>query len=184
MNGEWLRTPMSGGRADSGCLVEAGERNFILGAFASLIVALALAMNPQILEACDPVAVRRCAPVMRELRPQYSDDSLVERVLMQMTQGYRFVAAEEEGRVVAVAGFRVLENLAWGRFLYVDDLVSSEAERGAGHGSALIDWLVNEARRLGCDQFHLDSGVQRFGAHRFYLHKGMDINCHHFGMVL
>ncbi|MCB1211978.1 MAG: GNAT family N-acetyltransferase [Verrucomicrobiales bacterium] len=141
-------------------------------------------MNLEIIEAVEELTVRRCAPVMRELRPQYDEEALVQRVLMQLTQGFRLVGAVAVGEIRAVAGFRILENLAWGRFLYVDDLVSCEADRGAGHGSALIDWLVAEARRLGCDQFHLDSGVQRFGAHRFYLHKGMDINCHHFAMTL
>ena len=43
---------------------------------------------------------------------------------------------------------------------------------------------VAEARRRGCAQFHLDSGVQRFDAHRFYLHKGMNISAHHFAMPL
>jgi hypothetical protein len=36
-----------------------------------------------------------------------------------------------------------------------------------GYGGALFDWLVEHAREHDCDQFHLDSGVQRFRAHRF-----------------
>jgi hypothetical protein len=31
---------------------------------------------------------------------------------------------------------------------------------------------------------HLDSGVRRFDAHRFYLNKRMNISSHHFSMVL
>jgi hypothetical protein len=31
---------------------------------------------------------------------------------------------------------------------------------------------------------HLDSGVQRFAAHRFYLARRMDITCHHFALKL
>ena len=68
--------------------------------------------------------------------------------------------------------------------LYVDDLVTLESQQGKGYGSRMLDWLVEEAKRLGCDQFHLDSGVQRYDAHRFYLHKGMDIWCHHFALIL
>lgn len=33
-------------------------------------------------------------------------------------------------------------------------------------------------------ELHLDSGVQRYGAHRFYLRHGMDITSHHFRLVL
>jgi len=62
--------------------------------------------------------------------------------------------------------------------------VTRDVDLGVGFGSRLLDWLVDEAKRQGCEQFHLDSGVQRFGAHRFYLHKGMDITSHHFAMRL
>lgn len=128
--------------------------------------------------------VAACHPTMAQLRPHVTREALVARVARQRAAGYRLAGTVEEERVTAVAGFRLLENLAWGRFLYVDDLVSDERVRGAGHAHALFDWLVAEARTLGCDQLHLDSGVQRFGAHRFYLRHGMDITSHHFAMTL
>lgn len=89
-----------------------------------------------------------------------------------------------DGGVRAVAGFRVSECLAWGKFMYVDDLVSKDGERSKGYGGELFDWLVEHARSEGCDQFHLDSGVQRFAAHRFYLNRRMFIEAHHFGLKL
>ena len=63
-------------------------------------------------------------------------------------------------QTVAVAGFRVGENLAWGRFLYVDDLVTLSAHRSKGYGSKLLTWLKAFAVREGCMQLHLDSGIQ------------------------
>jgi GNAT superfamily N-acetyltransferase len=86
--------------------------------------------------------------------------------------------------VRAVAGFRIAEFLAWGRILYVDDLVTASAQRSRGHGQALFDWLVARARANGCAQLHLDSGVQRFDAHRFYLRQRMSITSHHFALQL
>jgi hypothetical protein len=38
------------------------------------------------------------------------------------------------------------------------------------------------ALEQGCRQLELDSGVQRFGAHRFYLREGFDISSHHFSI--
>jgi len=100
----------------------------------------------------------------------------------QRPEGYRIVASFAAGRdeAVAVAGFRRLHALAWGDHLYVDDLVTLPAFRGHGHADALFAWLADEARRLGCAQVHLDSGVQRHTAHRFYLNHGFDITAHHF----
>lgn len=131
----------------------------------------------------DRADIARCHEVMAELRPHVGAEEFVSRVERQAREcGYRLAFAEAGGEVCAVAGYRISECLAWGRFLYVDDLVTRAADQGGGFGSALFDWLVVEARREGCGQLHLDSGVQRFGAHRFYLAKGMDITSHHFAM--
>ena len=126
--------------------------------------------------------IRRCHPVMQQLRTQYSEAAFVEQVKKQIPAGYKLAFIEVDGEVQALAGYRILDSLAWGRFLYVDDLVSGEAVRGQGYAGQLIDWLIVQARAAGCKDLHLDSGVQRFNAHRFYLGKGMDITCHHFGM--
>jgi GNAT superfamily N-acetyltransferase len=103
---------------------------------------------------------------------------------VQRPEGYRLAGAFEDGsdEAVAVAGFRLGHNLAWGRFLYVDDLVTLPQARGHGHAGALLDWVLEEARRLGCDEVHLDSGVQpeRWDAHRLYLNRGYAIASHHF----
>lgn len=129
--------------------------------------------------------VDRCFPVMHELRPHVDFQQFRQQVGRQGDSvGYKLAFVQCDGKVTAVAGFRVVEMLAWGVAMYVDDLVTTEACRSLGHGGRLFDWLVNHARELGCHQLHLDSGVQRFGAHRFYLHKRMDITSHHFSLRL
>ena len=52
------------------------------------------------------------------------------------------------------------------------------------NGQQQFNWLVNFAKENGCKQFYLDSGVQRFGAHRFYLKNRMIIAAHHFSFDL
>ena len=74
--------------------------------------------------------------------------------------------------------------LAWGHYLYVDDLVTRGGARRAGHARALLDWLRTEAERNGCNSFQLDSGSHRHDAHRLYLSWGLSITGHHFGRVL
>ena len=126
--------------------------------------------------------VMACHAVMVELRPHVGRGEFLERIRRQEREGFRLVALREGTEVAAVAGFRLGSNLAWGRYLYVDDLVTAEKRRSLGHGRRLMDWLLDRARREGCDELHLDSGVQRFAAHRFYLRHGMDITSHHFRM--
>jgi GNAT superfamily N-acetyltransferase len=117
--------------------------------------------------------IAACYPVMRELRPQISENEFVCRVRSQEGGGYRLALVEDGGGIVAVAGFRIGENLAWGRFLYVDDLVTSEKCRSQGYGARLLSWLRHCAVAEGCQQLHLDSGMQREDTHRFYEREGM-----------
>jgi GNAT superfamily N-acetyltransferase len=127
---------------------------------------------------------------MRALRPAYAREAdFVERVDgTQRTEGYRLAAAFVPGReqAVAVAGFRTGHSLAWGYYLYVDDLSTVADARGQGHGGALLEWLDAEGRKLGCDQLHLDSGTapERFAAHRLYHRHGLAIHSHHFARAI
>lgn len=124
--------------------------------------------------------ISACYPVMRELRPHIVEDQFLSRVKSQETTGYRLAFVQESDGPVAVAGFRVIENLAWGRFLYVDDLVTLPAHRSKSYGAKLLSWLKEHAKNEGCVQFHLDSGIQRKEAHRFYEREGMTMNGLHF----
>jgi GNAT superfamily N-acetyltransferase len=139
-------------------------------------------LQPQIAET--EAEIEACYPVMHELRPSLSKEEFVSRVQAQRKQGYELAYVEEEGQPVAIAGYRVGQNLAWGKFLYVDDLVTASEYRSRGHGATLLRWLQEQAVARGCDQLHLDSGVQRLDAHRFYQREGMEISSYHFKMVL
>ena len=134
--------------------------------------------------ATTPEQVGRCSSVMRELRPHIKAIDFAARVLLQQKEGYQLAFLESDRVVRSVAGFRILNLLFSGRTLYVDDLVTHDSDRSQGFGAALFDWLVDYAKEQGCEHFSLDSGVQRFAAHRFYLKRGMDITSHHFDLKL
>ena len=127
---------------------------------------------------------------MNALRTHVPDAAEFVRLVdeVQRPQGYRLVGAfdAEEPAAAAVAGFRTGNNLAWGHFLYVDDIATRPEFRRRGLGTALLVWLAREAARLGCEELHLDSGVQmeRADAHRLYLNSGLVITSHHFARKL
>ncbi|MEP7248617.1 MAG: GNAT family N-acetyltransferase [Spartobacteria bacterium] len=142
-------------------------------------------MTNRIVEAITPEEVARCFPVMRQLRTHFEDEkTFVEQVERQRADGFKIAFLEDKGGVRAVAGYRMAESLFAGHYCYVDDLVTDESARSLGYGGALFDWLVAESRTAGCEEFQLDSGVQRFAAHRFYLAKRMKIASHHFTLAL
>jgi len=125
---------------------------------------------------------------MAELRRLDSLKTFLASVAEERREGYRLVASFEtdDDQAAAVAGFRLAHFLAWGKAIYVDDVSTRAKYRGRGHAGALMDWLIAEARRLDCDQLHLDSGVgpDRETAHRLYMNKGLRISAHHFSIDL
>ncbi|MEH2437949.1 MAG: GNAT family N-acetyltransferase [Nostoc sp.] len=125
-----------------------------------------------------------CFPVISQLRPHLEQDKFLEQVRYQIKEGYQLAFLEIEKQAVAVAGFRISTCLASGKFLYIDDLVVDELKRSHSYGQQLFQWLIEYARNHECKHLSLDSGVQRFAAHRFYLMQRMSITSHHFSMKL
>ena len=125
-------------------------------------------------------AIASCYDVMAELRPRVSRAEFLPVIRAMQADGLRLACIREDGRVVAVAGYRLSTNLFYGKHLYVDDLVTSDSERSKGYGKELLAWLRALAVANDCDAFHLDSGVQRKRAHEFYLREGLELSSYHF----
>ena len=120
---------------------------------------------------------------MHQLR-NISESSFLAFVEGQQKEGYQLAFVEDRKRAVAVAGFRISEMLARGKYLSIEDLIADEKKRSKGFGGKLFDWLAQYAKKQKCTELDLDSAVHRFDAHRFYLNKRMEITCHHFTLKL
>lgn len=122
----------------------------------------------------DEAHARRCYPLMAQLRPNLtSEDEFVSRWQRQSLDGYRLLALQASSSILALAGYRLQENLVHGRFLYVDDLVTDANLRGTGHGAALMAHLKQDAHRLVCAKLVLDTPLSNALGHRFYFRQGL-----------
>lgn len=129
--------------------------------------------------------LRACYPVMKELRPHLtSEDEFVAQVMRQREQSYRILAVWDNEEVVALAGYRYQENTVYGRFLYVDDLVSAEAHRGRRWGALLLEKLTVFAQEARCARLVLDTGLTNVLAQRFYFREGLLPGALRFGKAL
>jgi len=142
-----------------------------------------LVINTQIRIASSDEELEKVSAVLLQLRTAFSKESLLARIKAQQGGGYQVAYLERGEKVVCVAGFVVGIKLAWGKHLYVDDLVTDAGHRSTGAGAEMLGWLKDYALKSGCGQVHLDSGVQRFPAHRFYLSEGFNIASHHFSIT-
>ncbi|HKU90641.1 MAG TPA: GNAT family N-acetyltransferase [Steroidobacteraceae bacterium] len=127
-----------------------------------------------------PEEIDACFPVMSQLRPKIRREDFVKRVQDLHAAAGLTLAFIDAGGIKAVAGYRVSDWLAGGRYLEIEDLVTAEHERSRGYGGLLFDWLMAQAAREGCLQVRLVSNVRRVDAHRFYLRKGMAQEAYYF----
>lgn len=140
--------------------------------------------QPRLFLAHDDSQIESCFDAFSALRPHVRREAFLTQIRRQQAQGFQVLALEQNGLVKSVAGFRTAEFLAWGRVIYIDDLSTLPEARGQGFGGMLLDWLAEYARQQECNALHLDTGYARHVAHRLYLNKGFELNCHHMTKVL
>lgn len=128
--------------------------------------------------------IESCFDVVSELRPHLEKSEFLALVRSMEKDGFTMAFEKSEGKVVAVAGYRINTNLFMGKHLYVDDLVTSATVRSKGFGEVMIKWLRDIAKDADCKWLHLDSGTQRGGAHKFYFKQGFTIASYHFSEKL
>jgi GNAT superfamily N-acetyltransferase len=128
----------------------------------------------------DPRLIAEILPVLRQLRPHLTAESIASIYAEGHPQGLRFTGAYLNGSCLAVAGWRIVSTTFCVRKLTVDDLVTAAAERSSGLGHALLAELRQRARAADCQLLDLDSGTHRADAHRFYMREHMSIGAFHF----
>lgn len=140
-------------------------------------------MNIKVLKTYDEIAGSFDA--FLELRPHLSSKEVfVAQVMEQYKEGYEIIAIHEQEEIVACIGFRFLTTLAWGKILYIDDLITKEKTRGKGYGKILLGHTIQIAKKRLCKEVHLDTGHARHAAHKVYLKQGFEFNCHHLALKL
>ncbi|TMW72813.1 GNAT family N-acetyltransferase [Alteribacter natronophilus] len=127
---------------------------------------------PLIRELVSEEEIRSAYPVMSWLRTHLREDDYMNLVReARETDGYRMMVLENEGRIAAVAGFKPMITLYYGRFVWVCDLVTDPAVRSKGYGAELLKAVHDWARSNGYERVALSSGLHRADAHRFYEEK-------------
>lgn len=120
-----------------------------------------------------------CFPLIQLLNPQMSLDTY-QLYLKQMVQtGYRQVVVRREKYLIAVSGYWLGVKLYCGPYLEVDNLVVHEDFRGQGIGRQIIEFLQQEAQRMGCLVMMLDAYKNNTQAGQFYSNLGFEAKGNH-----
>ena len=87
--------------------------------------------------------------------------------------GEHVLVAEQDGSVIGVAGLQVHQMLHQDRpVARLTVLVVDPAHRRQGAGEALLEQVMDRARRADCSGVELTTATHRAEAHRFYQSHG------------
>jgi GNAT superfamily N-acetyltransferase len=130
-------------------------------------------MEKKLFVAKTKLDLEKCFPVMKELRPhlEFSDYLLIYEEAHR-NDGYEIVAIEDEGKILAVMGYRILSDYVRGKHIYIDDLVSSETARSKGLGAELLRYAEDIARKMECQTLRLCTGIENDRGAKFYEKNG------------
>lgn len=111
-------------------------------------------------------------PVMKQLRTHLDEETYLELVIEAKAKDrYKLFALIDEGKIVAVTGFKPMITLYYGRFVWVCDLVTDANKRSKGYGEKLLEYVHEWSKENHYNSVALSSGLQRADAHRFYEQK-------------
>lgn len=110
-----------------------------------------------------------CFQVLQELRTHLTYESFLQIYAeAHKHEGYQIITAKKNKNIIGLMGFRILHDFVHGKHLYIDDLVSTHAERSNGVGSALLQHAEKIAMQQGCTGLRLCTGVENELGKKFY----------------
>ena len=119
-------------------------------------------------------------PLLKQVNPSLTKAQFTKRLKAMRAQGYRCIAAVENGKYLGISGFWTGTRFWCGKFIDYDNVIVDKSLRSTGIGRKLVAWIEKEARRLGCDMLGLDCYTTSHDAHRFYFREGFIIKGYHF----
>lgn len=126
--------------------------------------------------------ISECYEVLSQLRPQLEKENFVVLIReLMLNQGYKLVYLKNS-EIKSVMGVRIGLWLHTGKYLEIEDLITSSNERSNGYGKQLLNWAKEYAKANNCNQVRLVSGVAREQAHKFYQNNGMLFEAKYFSI--
>ncbi len=120
-------------------------------------------------------------PYLKKLHSEPpADDVLKERLLEMFDQNYECFGIYKEQRLIGVFGLWFMTRHYAGRSCEADHIFIEEEFQGRGIGASIFEFIHEYARSKDCETMELNSYVENFKSHKFYMNLGYIIRGYHF----
>ncbi|MFP3028410.1 MAG: GNAT family N-acetyltransferase [Wolbachia sp.] len=108
-----------------------------------------------------------------------NEDTFIANFTSLCNNGYKVIGKYVDNDLIAILAYRLPYKFTFGKYVYVDDLVTLPEYRSRGYGHQLIEWLKEESKRIGYHQIHLDVSMSNHLGSKFYLNNGFQAKAYH-----
>lgn len=123
-------------------------------------------------------------PLLIELNPNTDPELLRSRLDLIKNPGYQCVAVFLNDKVVGICGMWIMAKIYTGMQMEIDNVAVDPAMRSKKIGNAMMNWVYNYAKELGCTTVELNTYVGNHRSHKFYYNEGFKILGFHMQKVM
>ena len=120
-------------------------------------------------------------PYLKKLHENRLDHELLQQRLLEMfDQNYECFGIYKENKLIGVFGLWIMTRHYAGRACEVDHIYIENSFQRKGVGKSLFEFIQDYAISKSCETMELNSYVENFGSHKFYMNLGYVIRGYHF----
>lgn len=109
-----------------------------------------------------------------------NEDILKQRLLEMFDQNYECFGIYQKDRLIGVFGLWFMTRHYAGRSCEVDHIYINDEFQESGIGKSLFGFVHEYAESKGCETVELNSYVENFRSHKFFMNRGYVIRGYHF----
>ena len=122
--------------------------------------------------------------LINEMYPTITREEYSNELDIMLPNNYKQVVVFEGEEMIGICGYWVGNKLWCGKYLELDNVITSAKHRSRGVGDLIFAHLENKAKELNCTMLALDSYTDNFKAHKFFYDKGYIPRGFHFINIL
>lgn len=103
-----------------------------------------------------------------DLTPERYETLLKETI----PHNYKQITVHDNEKIVGVCGYWIATKIWCGKYLELDNVVVHESYRSKGIGKIMTDYLLQKAKKEGCNMLGLDVYTDNFKGVKFYMNQG------------
>lgn len=125
--------------------------------------------------------VDQILPLVMELSENQTEETVLRsRFLEMFDQNYECFGVYSNRELIGVFGLWFMTRHYAGKSCEPDHVFIKPQFQNKGIGRRIFEFIFNYAREKGCETSELNSYVQNFKSHKFYMNHGYVIKGYHF----